>query len=83
MLALVLPELLDLRRMAGETGIRDIPGERNVHWRVRVVMTREAAREFVVCLSRMTVATPGNGFLHGRRMTYMTALTSHGLVLSA
>jgi len=50
MLALIVPELIDLLRVAGETGFRDIPGKGNVQRSVRILMTTEASLEFVVRL---------------------------------
>ena len=83
MLALNVPELIDLLRVAGETGFRDIPGKGNVQRSVRILMTTEASLEFVVRLSHVAVVAMGNGLLHGRRMTDMTAHASHLLVFSA
>ena len=83
MLALIVPELLDLLRVAGKTGLRDIAGEGNVQRCVRILMATEASLEFVVRLSHMAVVALGNGFLHGRRMTDMTAHASHVLVFPA
>lgn len=80
-LACVLPELIDLLRVTGDAGLRDIPVIGDLHRPVRIFVTGKAALELVVRLSAVAVAALRNGFLYLGRMTGMTAFASHVLVL--
>jgi hypothetical protein len=83
MLALVLPQLSDLLRVACDTGICYIAGKGNVQRRMRVFVATETALKVEVRLSHMAVAALRDGFLNCGRMADMTARTADVFVLSS
>src|SRR3990172_1336898 len=81
MFALMVPELGNLLRMAGDTGICYFALKRDVQRRMRVLVTAEAALKLEVGLPHVAFAALGYGFLDFRRMSGMTAGTPDILVL--
>ena len=83
MFALIFPELRNLLRMAGGTGVSYFALEGNVQRLMRVLVTAQAALKLEVRLSHMALAAERNGFLDLRRMSDMTACAPDVLVLSS
>jgi len=81
MFALIVPELGNLLRVAGDTGISHFTCKRNVQRSMRVFVTAQTSFKFEVGLSHMAVAALWNRFLDFRRMSDMTAYTPYILVL--
>jgi hypothetical protein len=81
MLALIIVELGNLLRMAGNTGICYFACKRDVQRRMRILVTTEASLKLEVGLPHVALAALGYGFLDFRRMSHMTACTPNILVL--
>jgi len=73
MLALIFPELCNLLRVAGGTGIGNISGECDLQWSMRVFMAGKAVTELEMRLSHVTLVTLRDWVLDCRRMSGMTA----------
>jgi hypothetical protein len=84
MLALVLPKLFDLRRMAGEAGFGQWLVEGDHQRRVRILVTGEAGLKLEVRFSLMALAADGDIVLRGRPVAGVAILAiDRGFVLAA
>ncbi len=77
MLALVFAQLLDLFRMARQTGFRQIRSEGDLERRVRICMTGETALGFEMRLALVTHAALRNIVLRCRAMSGVAVLTGN------
>jgi hypothetical protein len=83
MFALVVPELGNLLRVAGEAGICDIARKGNVQRRMGILVATEAAFDLEMRFPHMALGTLWYWFLHRRRVTDVAAAASDARVLSA